>query len=92
MRIKSMAVGLGLVLGIGAAGCAHQKEATQPGANTQNSDRYQYVTGSYLPQDVQKSGPVSNGKDNVRIINSSEIDSSGGANVNQALRQLGANH
>ncbi len=81
-RFLIFAVGLA----VGAAGCANQRGASE------NETRYQNVTGSYLPQNVQKNGPVTNGKDNLRIIDESEIQSSGGADLNQALRQLGANH
>ncbi len=77
----------GLALGIGAGGCAHERDA-----GVQADNRYQSVTGSYIPQDVQKSGPVTNGKNNVRIIDRSDIDRSGGADVGQTLRQLGATH
>jgi hypothetical protein len=89
MRTKLFAIAAGLVLAIGAGGCASQREATQP--STQ-SDHYQYVTGSYVPQNVQKSGPVTNGRDNLRIIDQNEIQQSGGATLEQTLRQLGANH
>ncbi len=87
MKSKVLAITAGLALGMAAAGCARDKNATQA-ANGQ----YQNVTGSYVPQDVQKSGPVTNGKNNVRIIDRSEIDRSGGADVGQTLRQLGATH
>jgi len=89
MKMKLVTVAMGLALGLGVVGCAHQGEVARSSAD---SDRYQYVTGSYLPQDVQKSGPVTNGKDSLRIIDRSEIDRSGGANVEQTLRNLGANH
>lgn len=88
MRAKLLAIAGGLALAIGAGGCASQREATQ--TNTQ-SDHYQYVTGSYIPQNVQKSGPATNGKDNLRIIDQNEIQQSGGATLEQTLRQLGAN-
>lgn len=72
------------------SGCAHENNA----ANTasRNSQNYQYLTGSYVPQDVQRNGPVTNGKSNVRVIDNSDINRSGGADVGQTLRELGANH
>ena len=72
------------------AGCAH--ESNEANAASRNSENYQYLTGSYVPQDVQRNGPVSNGKSNVRVIDNSDINRSGGADVSQTLRELGANH
>ncbi len=87
MKLKLLAIALGMALGIGGAGCANQREA-----NDNTADQYEYVTGSYLPQNIQKSGPVTNGKDNLRILDQSDIQRSGGATPEQALRQLGADH
>lgn len=85
---------LGILLCLGAGGCASDR--TQMGGadqyGTAEQDRYDSVTGSYLPQDVSKSGRTTNGKDDVRIIDRPEIDQSGGATVGDALRNLGANH
>ena len=81
------AISLGAIVVLSALGCAHPN-----GAATGPEARYDYVTGSYIPQNVQKDGPVTNGKDNLRIINQSEIQRSGGANAEEALRNLGANH
>ncbi len=91
MKLKLLAMAAGLALAISGGGCAHQKDATRDSADNPG-DQYHYATGSYLPQDVKKSGPVTNGKDNLRIIDRSEIDRSGGADVGQTLRQLGATH
>ena len=68
-----------------AAGCAHDENAAQSG------ERYQgaYLTGSNVPQNATRNGPVTNGKDDLRVIDKSEIDRSGGADVGQSLRQLG---
>ena len=74
-----------LALGAGAFGCAHQKNDMETAG-----PRGQYLTGSYLPQDVQRNGRVTNGKSNVRVIDRSEIDRSGGADARQTLRELGA--
>jgi hypothetical protein len=88
MKPKLLAIAMGLALGICATGCANQS-----GAKSQSSSddqyEYQYVTGSYIPQKVQKNGPVTNGKDDLRLIDRSEVDRSGGADVDQTLRQLG---
>jgi len=72
---------LGTGLAIGGFGCAAQSKT--------NTEQYNYLTGSYVPQDVQRNGPVSNGKSDVRVIDRSDINESGGANVTQTLRQLG---
>ena len=65
------------------AGCAHESNSAQT---------YNNLTGSYIPQDVQRNGPVTNGKSNVRVLDRSDIDSSGGADVRQSLRELGVTH
>jgi hypothetical protein len=82
MRAKSFviwaALASGVAMGFGCAG--HQKTDTQ---------QYNYLTGSYLPQDVERNGPVTNGKNNVRVVDQNDLDKSGGANVTQSLRQLG---
>jgi outer membrane cobalamin receptor len=78
---------LGSVLVV-AAGCAHQNSQVQ---NRENNNE-EYLTGSYMPQSVDRNGPVTNGKNDVRVIDRSDIDRSGGANVQQSLRQLGVTH
>jgi len=83
MRAKYfvMMAALGTGLAIGGFGCA-----TQPKTDT---ERYNYLTGSYMPQDVERNGPVTNGKSDVRVVDQSDISKSGGANVTESLRQLG---
>jgi hypothetical protein len=83
MRAKSFVImaALGIGLAMGGFGCATQHKT--------DTERYDYLTGSYLPQDVERNGPVSNGRSNVRVIDQSDISQSGGADVTQALRQLG---
>lgn len=76
--------GLALGLAAAASGCAG------PGRN--NTEQYHYLTGSYAPQNVQRTGPVSNGQSNVRVLDQSDINRSGGVDVSQSLRQLGATH
>lgn len=75
--------GLAISLGVLISGCAHQNEAV----NRQNQE--QYLTGSYLPQDTQTNGPITNGKNNVKVWDQSDLSRSGGATPGQALRQLG---
>ena len=72
---------LAIGLAMGGFGCAAHPKA--------NTEQYNYLTGSYMPQDVQRNGAVSNGKSNVRVIDGSDISQSGGADVTQTLRQLG---
>ncbi len=95
MKISLAVISLGWLLCLWGGGCASHKQQ-QSSANGQygaaDRDRYEYVTGSYIPQDVRKNGPVTNGKDNLRIIDRSEIDRSGGADLEETLRRLGANH
>jgi outer membrane cobalamin receptor len=74
-------MGVALMLVAGVFGCAGSRE--------HEAERYQNLTGSYVPQDVQRNGPVSNGKSDVRVIDRSDIDKSGGTDVQQTLRQLG---
>ncbi len=76
-----MMAALGAGLTLGGFGCAGHRETS--------TEHYDYLTGSYVPQDVERNGPVSNGKSNVRVIDRSDINGSGGADVNQTLRQLG---
>ena len=83
MRAKSLAIiaVLGMGLAMGGFGCAAQHKT--------ETEHYNYLTGSYVPQDVERNGPVSNGQSNVLVIDQSDINGSGGANVTQTLRQLG---
>jgi hypothetical protein len=75
------------LLGPGCASNHRTGERTEPGGG----QNYGHLTGSYVPQDVQRNGPVTNGKSNVRVIDRSDIERSGGADINQTLRELGAN-
>lgn len=82
MRAKVFRVmGVTVMLVAGVLGCAGPRE--------HEAERYQNLTGSYVPQDVQRNGPVSNGKSDVRVVDQSDIDKSGGKDVSQTLRQLG---
>ena len=83
MKVNLVLTGVALVLTLGL-GCANQ----QGGVQTTDQNGH-YLTGSYIPQDVERNGPVTNGKSNVRVIDGSDIKSSGGADVNQTLQQLG---
>ena len=74
-------------LGLLATGCSSPKEgSTQSG---QSGEKETYLTGSYLKQDVSKHGEITNGKDNVRVLDRDKIDQSGAADVNEFLRTQG---
>jgi len=88
-QIVLMSVGLALLAAVLGCGCAHEQSAMDRSDTYPNSTNAAYVTGSYLPQDLKRNGPVTNGKNDVRIIDRSDIDRSGGANISQSLRQLG---
>lgn len=91
MKLNLLAMIAGVALLIGGGGCAQQNSAIQSaGPNRPNNQ--QYLTGSYMPQDVQKNGMITNGKDNIRVVGRSELDRSGGADAGQALQQLGVTH
>ena len=89
-RAFVLTAAVGIWTGLAASGCAHQQSAAQTGQSYPNSTNGTYLTGSNLPQDVRRSGPVTDGRNNVRVIDNSDISRSGGADVNQTLRQLGA--
>ena len=65
-------------------GCAHQNDGTKA-----TGQHYDHLTGSYLPQDVDRNGPVSNGKSNVQVLDRNDIDNTGATDVNQTLRKSG---
>jgi hypothetical protein len=82
-RSLSWAAALGLTGGL-LAGCAspsHTQE--QPGRE---------LTGSYIPQNVQQKGPITNGGNPVNVRDQSDLQRSGGATPGQVLRQLGEIH
>jgi hypothetical protein len=80
---------LAVVLGTSAAGCAHQQNSVQTQDTYPSSTNNAYLTGSYLPQDIDRSGAVTDGKNNVRILDQSDINRSGGADLRQTLRLQG---
>jgi hypothetical protein len=90
MKFSPQTIVIIVALGIGAPGCVH-RNTDQP-TNAYGTDDERYVTGSYLPQDVQNKGPVTTGKDDVRVVDRPEIDRSGGATVEEVLRRTGATH
>jgi hypothetical protein len=83
---------LPFLAGLLASGCAHEKNALDQSDTYPNSTNGAYVTGSNIPQDVKRNGPVTNGKSDVRIIDRSDLNRSGGADVGQSLRELGVTH
>lgn len=72
-----------------ATGCAHDKDAVNSSGNYPGKTNAPYITGSNLPQEVNRSGPVTDGRNNVRVLDQSDIDRSGGADLKQALRNQG---
>jgi hypothetical protein len=81
-----MALTAGLVMGVGllVSGCAGQNQSAV--------EQQAPVTGSYVPQNAQVHGPVTNGPNDVRVLSQSELQRSGGATPGQALQELGATH
>jgi hypothetical protein len=71
----------------GGLGCVSKGQRK---ADHQAEAKEIYLTGSYLPQEVEIHGPVTNGKDNVRVVDRSEIERTGGSDVIRTLRMLGA--
>jgi outer membrane cobalamin receptor len=84
MSISKILAAVGLVLVAAGFGCA--------GPGERQADNYQHLTGSYVPQNVQRNGPVTNGSSDVRVVDQSDINNSGGKDVPQTLRQLGVTH
>ena len=87
MKISSLSFSLAATLGLTAAllaGCASQS-ATQEAQS-------RHLTGSYIPQNVQQKGPITNGANSVNVRDQSDLQRSGGATPGQALRQLGETH
>lgn len=78
----------GLLATIGF-GCAHEQTARNSPEAYPTSTNGAYLTGSNLPQNVNRNGPVTDGQNNVRVIDRSDVNRSGGADLNQTLRQLG---
>jgi hypothetical protein len=83
------AAALALMAGFG---CASQQNSSQSSPPDSKRSEPSYVTGSYIPRDLQRNGPVTDGANNLRIIDESEIERSGGADTTQTLRQLGVTH
>jgi len=71
------------------SGCANQQNTTQPNSSDSTERIQGTVTGSYIPRDINRSGPATDGQNNVRIIDQSDIHASGGADTTQTLQQLG---
>ena len=86
LRIPILAAMAVLLAGALGQGCAHNENNVRTSTNNSHES---YLTGSYLPQDVERQGPVTNGKNDVRVIDGSELNRSGGADVRQSLRELG---
>ena len=78
-----LAVSLGCLL----TGCSTNRQATAHNADTEKGGAY--LTGSYLKQDFTRNGEITNGKNNVRVLDEEKIDQSGASDVNQFLRLSG---
>ena len=86
MKLRSLYLAAGMAT-LGAAigaGCTaeNNRHGIYPGGTNAP-----YMTGSYLPQNVSRNGPVTDGRNNVRVLDRSDIDRSGGADRKQSLRQ-----
>jgi hypothetical protein len=87
VKISNLSLSLAAALGVTGfllAGCASQGDTQAP------SERQ--LTGSYIPQNVQQKGPITNGASDVHVRDESDLQRSGGATPGQALRQLGEVH
>jgi len=81
------------MLGFAAGfGCANEHNAVRSHSVDSTGKAPTQVTGSYIPRDINRNGPTTDGANNLRIIDESEIERSGGADANQTLRQLGVTH
>jgi hypothetical protein len=88
-HVKRMsAIGIPLVaLGLLATGCCCDKAGSAQSGNSEKGATQ--LTGSYLKQDITRNGEITNGKDNVRVLDREKIDRSGAADVNEFLRLQG---
>jgi hypothetical protein len=74
-------------LGLFLVGCAsHEPVGGESGGNKAEPT---HLTGSYLKQNVTKNGEITNGKDNVRVLDRDKIDQSGAKDLNQFLQLQG---
>jgi hypothetical protein len=77
---------LSVALGWFVTGCSsHQPDASQSG----KTEKEATLTGTYLKQDVTRNGEITNGKDNVRVLDREKMDQSGASDLNQFLRLQG---
>ncbi len=85
-RVRWGGVLLG-VIGSLLAGCAsHEPVVEKSGSATAEPTE---LTGSYLKQNVSRNGEITNGKDNVRVLDRDKIDQSGAKDLNQFLQLQG---
>ena len=83
MKTRLLILTAALVVAAGSS-CTSQNSRSEA-----DGQHYNHLTGSYLPQDVERNGPVSNGKSNVQVLDRNDIDNTGSTDVNQALRKSG---
>jgi hypothetical protein len=70
--------------------CASENSATQANTGSEESAKgATYLTGSYMRQDVQRSGEITNGRDPVRVLDREKIDRSGASDLKQFLDRQG---
>jgi len=91
MKLRSLylAAGMATLGAVMGAGCTAEKDNVNRHGIYPGGTNAQYMTGSYLPQNVSRNGPVTDGRNNVRVLDRSDIDRSGGADLKQSLRQQG---
>lgn len=78
---------LPFVLGSFLLGCASHEPVG--GENGGAKAEPTHLTGSYLKQNVTQNGEITNGKDNVRVLDRDKIDQSGAKDLNQFLQLQG---
>jgi hypothetical protein len=76
-----------VALGLLATGCSSDNTGSAQSGRT--GEKPTSLTGTYLKQDVSRNGEITNGKDNVRILDREKIDRSGASDLNQFLQLQG---
>ncbi len=81
-RTLILRVAVILALGLLAVACRNTDQARQGAGGTT-------LTGSYIPQDVQRNGQFYNGQSNVRTLDQNDINNTGAATPRELLRKQG---
>jgi outer membrane cobalamin receptor len=66
---------------------ANKGKTAQPG--TPQEERNVLLTGSYIKQDIRRSGRITNGANHVEVIDRATIERSGAADLKQVLALTG---